>query len=52
MQIVIDVALNDQNSEVYSWKLGLGLKFLDLYYNVNKLEWLTDQLISEFYHEI
>lgn len=33
MQIVIDVALNDP--KYFLWKLGLDLKFLGLYYNVN-----------------
>ena len=49
MQIVIDVTLN--NLKYFSWKIGVQLMCLDLYYNVIKLEWLTDPL-REFYHEV
>ena len=49
MQIVIDVTLNDL--KYFSWKLGIDIIILDLYYNDIKLEWLTDPL-SEFYHDV
>ena len=35
----------------FSWKLGIDIIILDIYYNDIKLEWLTDPL-SEFYHYV